>query len=120
MAIPSGGRFALGENSLIQAAHGGGRGGIGDDLIESGDVRNFAIGFDRKFHGVALQIIVLRVEGSSSGIVGVGLRRGAGFFVSGAQACGAGRAVRRGLQAHDVEAHIQLRNLFQLSTQLPD
>ncbi len=61
-----------------------------------------------------MQIIVLRIKRSSRRVVRVGFRRGAGFFVGGAQAGGAGRAVRGRLQADDVEAHFQVGNLLQL------
>jgi len=61
-----------------------------------------------------LQIIVLRVESGRRGIVRIGFRGGAGFIVSRAQACGSGNGVYGGLHADDVQAHFEVRDLFQL------
>src|SRR5277367_1082207 len=107
-------QIRAGRKSVDPGAQGGRRGRIGDGFIEPGDARDFSVGFDGEFDRAALQIVVLRVESSSRGIVGVSFRRGAGFFVGGAQACGAGSAARCGLHANDVEANLQIRNLFQL------
>ena len=85
-------------------------------------MRNFSVRFDRKLHRVARKLLYCASRAVSRGIVGVRLRRGAGFFVSGAQACGSAGpfAAGGGLHAHHVEAHLEIARLASIAKQLRD
>ena len=108
------GQFCAGGERVEPRTHGGRGGGIRIDVIEARDFGNFAGGLDRKFHGTALEAIVLIFQRVGCGIVGVAFGGGAGFFVGDAEADGAEIAVGAGLSVENVQAKLQIGNLLQL------
>ena len=73
-----------------------------------------AVGIDGEFDGAAFEFVELIDERGGIGIVAVGFGSGAGFLVGGAQADGAGGAVRARIDGENVDAELHQESLFQL------